>query len=215
MHRQHISKLLESYARIWISGGVPYPDYRHGEDLEIWQRFCAFVESQPSCFERSLDLGHVTGSALVVSSDGSKVLLLLHRKLNKWLQLGGHSDGNPDPMAVAKREAHEESGLAELYPFPWHRSFENLSICQQIPDYETLPFDLDIHEIPARKSEAAHLHFDVRFLFQAGASHDLIPNEEAKDLRWLSLDEAVQLTNERSMRRQFDKLKVIQNGIQT
>src|SRR5215510_11521790 len=91
-----------------------------------------FVAANPNCFERSLQIGHVTGSAWIVDLDRTHALLTHHRKLNKWLQLGGHADGDPDILRVALREAREESNLDAIRPVS-----ENI-------------FDVDIHVIPAR-----------------------------------------------------------------
>ena len=82
---------------------------------------------------------------------GDRVLLAHHRELERWLQPSGHSDGDPDTLAVAMREAREESGLDV-------RALDNAI------------FDIDVHRIPARGREPAHFHFDVRFLVQA--KHD-------------------------------------------
>ena len=96
-------------------------------------------------------MGHITGSAWVVDIAGNRVLLADHAKLGRWLQPGGHSDGDPDTLAVALREAREESGL-------------------DVRALDDAIFDIDVHRIPARGDEPAHLHFDVRFLVQA--EHD-------------------------------------------
>jgi 8-oxo-dGTP pyrophosphatase MutT (NUDIX family) len=74
----------------------------------------AFVAEYDDCFERTLAIGHVTGSAWVIDPAGDAALLTHHRKLGKWLQLGGHADGDPDIRGVARREALEESGLAHV-----------------------------------------------------------------------------------------------------
>ncbi|MFW7378544.1 MAG: NUDIX hydrolase [Oligoflexus sp.] len=210
MHRQLIHKLLNSYAEIWLPGTLSYNSFHEAEEREIWQRFHSFVVEEPQCFERHCSYGHITGSALVVSTDWSQILLLLHRKLNKWLQLGGHSDGHNDPLMVAQKEAEEESGLVHLKPLAWHKLLprELLGSLAQTP--EMIPFDLDIHTIPARGNEGQHYHYDVRFLFQSQDPKALIQaNEEAKDLRWIDLKEAENLTQERSMLRQFEKLRAI------
>jgi 8-oxo-dGTP pyrophosphatase MutT (NUDIX family) len=102
-----------------------------------------FVEENEHCFERPLRKGHVTASAWVVNHDQSAVLLIHHIKLDKWLQPGGHCDGDPDTLHVAKKECIEETGL-EAEPV------------------STEIFDIDIHEIPERKDIPAHLHYDSR-----------------------------------------------------
>jgi ADP-ribose pyrophosphatase YjhB (NUDIX family) len=111
----------------------------------VLAEFQAFAGAHTDCCERTLAEGHFTGSAWLVSADGERVLLTHHRKLGRWLQLGGHADGEGDLAAVALREAEEESGLSRLLVEP------------EI-------FDLDRHLIPARGSEPAHWHYDVRFL---------------------------------------------------
>ena len=99
LHRTRLLAALDRYQ-------ARYPD-------EDQTRFRGFVLRQPRCFERDCwDDGHVTGSALVVDRTATRVLLTHHAKVGRWLQLGGHADGDPDPLAVACREATEESGLA-------------------------------------------------------------------------------------------------------
>ena len=150
-------------------------------------RFVAFVNAQPQCFERSLAVGHITGSAWVVNHDGSEVLLTHHRKLDRWLQLGGHADGDPDILAVAIKEAEEESGLSHFTP-----------VGSGI-------FDIDIHPIPARPNEPEHLHYDVRYVLRASSSIDFTVSEESHDLRWVRLEEVKNLTSEPSMTRMVEK----------
>jgi 8-oxo-dGTP pyrophosphatase MutT (NUDIX family) len=133
--------------------------------------------------------GHLTGSAWVVNRAGTKVLLLHHGKLNRWLQPGGHADGDFDLASVALREAQEESGLSSLVLLHPHI------------------FDLDIHEIPPHKSEPAHLHFDARFILQADESEPLVLSEESNALAWVELSKLSQFTQEESvlrMRRRWE-----------
>src|SRR5690348_11368424 len=118
------------------------------EGAEVFLRFLA---SAPQVFERSHAPGHFTGSAWLVSADGERVLLTHHRKLGRWLQLGGHADGDTDLARVALREAEEESGLRDLTVEPGI-------------------FDLDRHLIPARGAEAAHWHYDVCYVVRATGS---------------------------------------------
>jgi 8-oxo-dGTP pyrophosphatase MutT (NUDIX family) len=127
-----------------------------------------FVERNPMCFERSLLEGHVTGSAWIVNSSRTHVLLIHHKKLDKWFQPGGHCDGNSDVLAVAMKEATEETGLTVK---PVRRSV----------------FDVDNHVIPARGEVPEHVHYDIRFLLEADAAEDVKLNREVKAIRWVPL----------------------------
>ena len=102
-----------------------------------------------------------------------------------WLQLGGHSDGEPDTPEVALREAREESGLAV-----------------QLLDPQI--FDLDVHEIPARKADPAHYHFDVRYQIQA-ASEAFQVSAESLALAWVKIDDLERYTAEESILRMRKK----------
>jgi ADP-ribose pyrophosphatase YjhB (NUDIX family) len=147
------------------------------------ERLRAFVAEYEACFERTLAVGHVTGSAWVVDRALSHVLLTHHRKLDKWLQLGGHADGDGDIRRVALREATEESGLVEIVP-------ASAGI-----------YDVDVHEIPARGAEAAHFHYDVRFAFFADLEHALHVSEESHEVAWIALAGIEQLPIDDSIRR--------------
>lgn len=155
--------------------------------MDMRRRMLDFVGSQSRCFDRALVPGHVTGSAWIVNPARTQVLLTHHRKLNRWFQPGGHSDGDPNTRAVAWREAREETGL------------EGVSLVAEAI------FDLDIHAIPARKSEPEHFHYDVRFLFEANDAVPLVVSEESNDLAWVGLHEVAALNNERSMQRMVAK----------
>lgn len=156
-------------------------------DLVTRDRLVTFVETNPRCFERSLAVGHITGSAWIVNPNRDRFLLTFHSKLNLWLQLGGHADGNPDILAVAGREAQEESGLSNIR-----------CLSPEI-------FDLDIHRIPEHKGVAEHYHYDVRFLFEADDAQELVISDESHDLRWMRGDEIRQLTQEESILRMLRK----------
>src|SRR5262245_2750695 len=146
MHRRPILNALEHYAA------------SHPQELALVERFVRFVRSEPRCFERDCWSGHVTGSAWLVDRSGSRVLLTHHRKLGRWLQLGGHSDGDPDSFAVAQREAREESGLI-VEPV----THAGLRHGEPVGEPFGELFDVDIHPIPARGDEPEHAHFDARY----------------------------------------------------
>ena len=137
------------------------------DEMQVTE-FIDFIRENPACCERSLPIGHLTGSAWLVSNDGQRALLMHHRKLNRWLQPGGHADGNADLAQVALREAEEETGLANL-----------------IVDPEI--YDLDQHRIPARGNEPEHWHYDVRFVVHACGSELFIQNEESLALAWFDI----------------------------
>ncbi len=138
---------------------------RDAENIEAARLFESFVHEHADCARRELQVGHLTGSAWLVSADGERVLLTHHRKLNRWLQLGGHADGDTDLAAVALREAEEESGLTDL------------SVEPEI-------FDLDRHWIPERGHEPGHWHYDMRFVVRANGSEEFAISEESLALAW-------------------------------
>lgn len=184
--------LLSDYQQKWLNSCVP--KHLTKNQHPTFEQMKKFVTSTSECFERTHLPGHVTGSALVVSPDLKEVLLTHHKKLNKWLQLGGHSDGDSQTARVALREAKEESGLRGL------RLIHNC------------PFDLDIHEIPERNNEPAHFHYDVRFLVVADGDRRFQLSNESHSLAWLTINQARTLTFEESMLRQFDKLEWIRSN---
>jgi len=179
--RRPLLESLAAYAR------------RFPDETAVVARFRAFVAAHPDCFERSCAPGHVTGSAWLVSHDRTRFLLTHHRKLGRWLQLGGHSDGDPDTAAVALREASEESGIAGL--------------ALAAIDGRVQPLDLDAHEIPARGDEPAHVHYDVRFLVRAPAGAVLTISDESLALRWFAADRPLDVAHDASVRRLLEKAR--------
>jgi 8-oxo-dGTP pyrophosphatase MutT (NUDIX family) len=200
MHRDDLLRSLTEYRQIWTQGVLRYSSWKAEEERDHVDRLEAFVRRQSHCFERTCLEGHVTGSALVTNPAYDRVLLTLHAKLGKWLQLGGHTDGDSNVARSALREAQEESGRSEVQTLAYEKDWG------VTPPF---PFDCDIHAIPARLHEPEHLHYDVRYLCVLDDRLPLIPTNESKELRWLDLEEAIVLTSERSMLRQFDKLKAL------
>lgn len=164
-------------------------NYWSDDQLEnsMLQNTIQFIEQHPDCFERSLLAGHVTGSAWVLNNEGTHALLMHHKKLNKWFQPGGHCDGDPDVMAVAAKEAVEETGVV-------------------VEPLTTAVFDVDHHVIPENKGVPEHIHYDIRFLFRAEKTSDELPsNPEARSVRWIPLEEVEKYNNSPSITRMVHK----------
>jgi 8-oxo-dGTP pyrophosphatase MutT (NUDIX family) len=185
MHRRPLLDMLARYREMFPA------------EAEVVDRMVALVEEHADCFERTCRPGHVTGAAWILSSDRRRCLLTHHRKLDRWLQLGGHADGQWQVDEVALREAREESGLAD---------FEFLPV-----DGALMPFDLDVHQIPARydasgrQIEDAHEHHDVRFLLVARGNEQPRCSDESHEVAWFTPAEIEQLTTEESVLRMLRK----------
>ena len=178
MHRQFLLDKLAQH--------TPHDADEH----EMLQRIVTFVNEYEDCFKRELTVGHITGSAWILNKERSHVLLTHHKKLNRWLQLGGHSDGESNTLKVALKEGEEESGLEVL------------------PINEAV-FDVDVHLIPARKQEPDHYHYDVRFLLEADSKQPFTVSEESHDLAWVALDELPNKVDERSLLRMWEKTQAL------
>lgn len=151
-----------------------------------------FVRQHEDCLLRTCREGHITGSAWIASPDGGCAVLVHHKKLDRWLQPGGHADGDPLVHEVARREAEEETGLCDLTPIG-------------LP----LPLDVDVHRIPPFGDEPAHLHHDVRYLFVAAPDARPRPSDESHDVRWFTLDEIERTTNEESVLRMARRARAV------
>ena len=179
MKRNSLKALLDSYS---TSDQAEY---------EMLQETKNFVSTNADCFERTLASGHVTASGWIISENKEEVLLMHHRKLDRWFQPGGHCDGDPDVVAVAKKEVEEETGLV---------NFSSL---------QDGIFDVDIHLIPANSKDTAHFHYDIRFLFEASPSEELIINIESNDVKWVPVLEVENLNNSESMMRMVRKISAL------
>lgn len=167
-------------------------DAREAADLEVMK---GHAQRLTSPFSRKELAAHFTGSAVVVTPDGSRVCMLHHAKLNRWLQPGGHADEADagEMSGTALREAAEETGCeVVLHPTA------------------PRPLDVDVHRIPARKDEPEHAHLDVRFLVVArnpeAMAHD--PNE-SHGAQWLSWEDALTRADEEPLRRLLRKARAI------
>lgn len=159
----------------------------HPEEAALAAEFEALLAEGDIAFRRERRAGHFTASAWVLAPESASVLLIHHRKLDRWLQPGGHADGEVDLTAVAEREVLEETAIAA-------EQFQGGVI-----------FDLDIHRIPRRRQVAEHDHFDVRFLMVAPAGVTPRGNDETQDARWVPLGELERYTTDLSMLRMREK----------
>ena len=175
MHRNKLLQLLERYKP------------SSAKEDKTKQKVIEFINANHNCFDRKLEIGHITGSSWLLNKQGDCALLMHHAKLDIWCQPGGHADGNSDIFEVAIKEAQEESGI------------------QSIIALDGDIFDIDIHAIPANSRDKAHLHYDIRFLLQVIGDEELQINEEAKELRWVSKNEIPLLTTEESIIRMHKK----------
>jgi 8-oxo-dGTP pyrophosphatase MutT (NUDIX family) len=168
-------------------------------EANVAARIHKLVAEHADCFERTCRPGHVTASAWVTTPARDRFLLVHHRKLDRWLQPGGHMDGRPEVVEAALREVLEETGLTDL------------ELAGSIGSDGLTPFDLDVHIIPARRDatgavlEDAHEHHDVRLLVIARG--DLTPqlSDESHAVRWFTADELHEITDEESVLRMWRK----------
>lgn len=175
MNRQHLLQQLHQY------------DTPYDEERIFLPRFQTLLTSV-DCFQRTHLPGHITGSSWIVNRERTRVLLVHHAKLNRWLQPGGHADGDENVLRVALKEAEEETGLKKLIVV------------------QTGIFDIDIHRIPERKDFPAHDHYDIRYLLEADDQETVIVSEESHDVRWIDLSDLEQFNTERAILRLKEKL---------
>jgi 8-oxo-dGTP pyrophosphatase MutT (NUDIX family) len=177
---------------------------RYRDEQATVDRVRALLESGRSCFSRDcFDPGHLTASAWIVSREHRSVLLTHHRKLDRWLQLGGHADGETDLRAVALREAREESGMDD---------FRVLRLSDDNADGDGrghgggMILDVDVHVIPAHGDEPRHEHHDIRFLLETSES---IPirrqRSESKAMGWFRGEALESILEEESLARMARK----------
>ena len=181
----HMDRLMG--LRALLDAHLP-ADEVEASHLEKMRRL-ARAETGDPCARDHFEPGHFTASSFVLSPDGASVLLILHGKLHRWLQPGGHIDPEDiDVLAAAKREVSEEVGITEL---------------EQVGSGL---FDVDVHRIPARKEDPEHEHHDLRFLFQA-SSLNAVAGSDAKAAKWVSLAGVAHIESDQSVMRAIAKVK--------
>jgi 8-oxo-dGTP pyrophosphatase MutT (NUDIX family) len=181
MHRDDLLILLERYRTPFM------------EEAAMVERTRRFVRAHVNCFDRNPgpEPGHVTASSWVVNPARSHVLMLHHRKLDRWLQPGGHADGLTDVLHAALKETEEETGA------------EPGRIRILSPEI----FDVDIHVIYPTTKDVRHEHFDIRFLLEIDDAAPLPGNHESYDLGWVPLEDVPRFNNDLSIYRMVKKTR--------
>lgn len=157
--------LLDTYLSI-------FPEEKNNFSLLLEQ-----MQSDEDIFSRKNFRGHITASGLIISPE-RKVLALFHKKLQKYLQPGGHIENEDQNLEYsAKREVIEEAGLDGIVLHPWHKKTRS-------------PIFIDTHSIPENKNkqEGAHYHHDFLFIFSAQNESVLLDQNEVSDFVWMDMD---------------------------
>jgi hypothetical protein len=172
-------------ARAIVAGYRPVSSTQAAER----DRILAFIDAHPhDAHRRECAPGHLTAGTILVDAARQRVLLHHHAKLDRWLQFGGHADGDGNLRGVAWRETVEESGIVPAW-------------------LSEAPIDVDVHVIPARPAqgtrpaEPQHLHLDVRYLAVAPEGATAVRSEESHDLAWLTRAECASLELDDSISR--------------
>ncbi|MDR1907870.1 MAG: NUDIX hydrolase [Holosporales bacterium] len=183
MHRNLAIELINNYA--------PTDQV----ELEDKRRMLDFLAREPDCFDRNCVEGHFTASCWLENYAGDAILLTHHRKFGKWIQLGGHADGDSDLLRVSLKEAYEESGLSNIEP-----------VRADI-------FDIGVHFIPPHEDITQHYHYDVRFYLKAMKDEPFTVSEESHDLKWVFLHEKEKLPDNHGVQRMFAKWEYLKTAV--
>ncbi len=164
------------------------------EEQAFRLKIIAFLAQNPAFYQRTTLSGHVTGSAWIVSADFKKALLIHHKKLNIWIQPGGHADDTDESLLhTAAREAAEECGVAVA------------ALQNQI-------FDVDVHFIPQKNEVPGHFHYDFRYIFVADEkAKKTIDTTEINDAQWVDIESLIHENTAQSIRRMAIKTKQLQD----
>lgn len=170
-------------------------DVKEARDIQLIK---SLIATHPNILNMNCEIGHITASAVIVELESCRTLLHYHKRLNRWLQVGGHLDYETDIAQAALREAREETGLPDLAFHP--------------PTDKPAPIDYDVHAIPASGDLPAHLHLDFRYVLVTGKPDAIASSVgESTRFRWLTFIEALSLGDaiDDSFRRLLRKASIL------
>ena len=187
---------MTAYERVLEQLNVHFPtDAKEKQDCDFI-RLC--LAASECCFGEENPKAHLTGSAFVLDEQG-RGLFTHHRKLNRWLQLGGHSEVAERCLSeTAYREAVEESGLSDLI---FH------------PGVSPKLLDVDVHQIPARANRQAHYHLDFRYVFLTCMPQEIVVSSESHRLAWFHIADALRLEIDPALSRALCKLPSVEKAV--
>lgn len=160
------------------------------------QTILRLMDAHPNIINMNCEVGHFTASAIIVDTTTHRTLLHFHKKLQFWLQVGGHADYELDMADAALREATEETGLPDLRHYP---ATEN-----------PVPIDYDVHMFPQRGDRPEHLHLDFRYVLTTDQPNMLAPEDgESAQFQWLTFDDAIALVADVSLQRLMRKAEML------
>jgi 8-oxo-dGTP pyrophosphatase MutT (NUDIX family) len=174
----------------------PCDDEKERADV---QRIIQLAQRHPNITSPLCEVGHITGSSMIVHPASRRVLLNHHKKFDRWMQFGGHMDNDLEPHITALREAREESGLMDLVFAPLNRAAGEGQVVG------VRPFDIDVHEVPARTDRPEHLHLDLRYLLATDQPDAAQATDESNDIRWFAVAELPALNLEPGVWRMIRK----------
>lgn len=167
-------------------------DEKESRDVQFIIEMC---HAHPNILSATCEVGHITGSAIVMDTNRERVLLNHHKKFDRWMQFGGHGEAESEPHLIALREGIEESGLDDLRLFP--------------NAIHPLLLDVDVHPIPQKPPRPQHYHLDMRYLLLTDAPQLARATDESNDIRWFALTELDALNLEPNVQRMIAKARSV------
>lgn len=161
-----------------------------------------YIKNNPDVLHRSNEIAHMTSSAIVINESMTKILFAFHNIFQSWSWVGGHNDGDNDCLAVAIREAKEETGVKNIRPY-------NEDI-----------FMIDTLYVPCHYKKGVfisdHLHLNITYLLIADENDSLfVKKDENSGVKWFEIDDVLNHVSEPRMhlvyQKAIDRIKTIRN----